>query len=679
MSFNGFKNINYVKFHKDNDSKCKTPIGGLNALYSLNEINNDYWWAIKIPGDLICIDVDDDKEAEIVKTIIEHQKLKCYIEKSTRGCHFIFKLNRSLTKMKRLIRGQCLLTLNHIDYLTPSSNSTCICYKNNGWNDWIRYPENGILSSDNIDDVPIWLLPLLGLNNKPMNVGSYTELYEGERNDTLFKHSCRLAYIGANEDQIKEVITLINQYVLPEKLTDNEINTIINSSAERRQSSLKSWKDEYGQFQHNIMGDYLIKMLQIWRDEGGGVWYYNGEYYVNNEEALESEVIKLAPYLKSNQRQEVLKYIKLVDIESTFSRNENHNYIAVRNGLLNFATKKLEPFSPMYFVKTHLDINYIPDAYDEKVDKFLNDVLVDKADPEQRLIFEEYLGYTIFARDNYMKKMMLFIGETANNGKSTTQEMVMNLLGYEKYSSLKLFQINEKNKHSLSQLENKLANFDDDANDDRVKPDNLSYLKTLISSNSVITIDKKYCQPYKSKIYAKFWIASNHVIRTEQKGNEWMTRLLILQFNNTFKEDASILSNITTVSAKEYLLKLAVDGYNRLVKNGKFTVSKTSQLARRNYRLINDNVYKWANDNKGILLAVENLNGKSLDEIYGEYCSYMQITQPKWTPTGSEKFMRTIRDWGKDNNLDIQLKDNKISAVENEDSESWFEKEISNE
>ena len=667
MSFNGFKNVNYVKFHKDTDAQCKTPIGGLNALYNLNEINNDYWWGIKIPGDIICIDADDEKEGEIIRKIIEHKEIKCYIEKSTRGYHFLFRLNKSLTRMKRLIKGQCLLTLNHIDYLTPSSNSTCICYKNNDWNDWIYYPENGILLSDDLDEVPIWLLPLLGLNNKPMNVGSYTELYEGERNDTLFKHSCRLAYIGVNEEQIKEVITLINQYVLPEKLPDNEINTIINSGAERRQSSIKSWKDDHGQFQHNIMGDYLIKMLQIWRDEGGGVWYYNGEYYVNNEEALESEIIKLAPYLKSNQRQEVLKYIKLVNIESTFSRNENHNYIAIRNGLLNFATKKLEPFSPMYFVKTRLDINYIPDAYDENVDKFLNDVLVEKGDKEQRMIFEEYLGYTVFSKNNHMKKMLLLIGEIANNGKSTALQMVMSFLGYEKYSSLKLFEISDKNKHKLAELENKLADFDDDADNERVKADNLSYLKTLISSNSIITIDKKYCQPYKSKINAKFWIASNHVIRTDQKGDEWMSRLLILQFDNHFvgdKANTFMERLVTTTSAKEYLLKLAVDGYNRVIEKGQFTVSETSNKALINYRLVNDNVYKWLEDNKGILLKPTNLNNKTVDEIYGEYTSYMDITQPNVIKTGIEKFVRRLIEWCNNNKIEIQIVENVIRCKE---------------
>lgn len=663
MSFNGFKNVNYIKFTKES----KRPVTGLDSLYTLNEINKDYWWGFKLPADIICIDVDDEKEGEIVRKIIEHEQVKCYVEKSTKGYHFLFRLNQQFSRLRKIIRGQCLLTLNHIDFLTPISNSTIICYKDNGWDSWLSYPANGELIGEDLDELPVWLWPLLGLNKKPLNVGSYTELYEGERNDTIYRYTLTLARSGLIEAQIRKVITLINNFVLPKKLPDNEIESILSSSDERKKICLQSWKDEHGKFQHNVMGDYLIKCLQIWRDEGGGVWYYNGEYYVNNEEALEAEVIKLAPYLKSNERQEVLKYIKLVNIESTFSRNENHNYIAVKNGLLNFATKKLEPFSPMYFVKTRLDIEYNPEAYDEKVDKFLNEVLVEKGDKEQRAIFEEYLGYTVFSKNNHMRKMMLFIGETAANGKSTTQQMVMSFLGYEKYSSLKLFEISDKNKHKLAELENKLANFDDDADDDRVKADNLSYLKTLISSNSIITIDKKYCQPYKSKINAKFWIASNHVIRTDQKGDEWMSRLLILQFNNRFTEgkaDGFIERDLTSSSAKEYLLRLAVDGYNRLIINKQFTVSETSNKAFINYRLVNDGVYKWLEDNKGILLKPSNLNNKTVDEIYGEYTTYMDIAQPRVIKTGLEKFIRRLIEWCNNNKIEIQIVENVIKCKE---------------
>ena len=74
-----------------------------------------------------------------------------------------------------------------------------------------------------------------------------------------------------------------------------------------------------------------------------------------------------------------------------------------------------------------------------------------------------------------------------------------------------------------------------------------------------------------------------------------MSRLLILQFDNHFvgdKANTFMERLVTTTSAKEYLLKLAVDGYNRVIEKGQFTVSETSNKAFINYRLVNDGVYK---------------------------------------------------------------------------------------
>jgi phage/plasmid-associated DNA primase len=118
------------------------------------------------------------------------------------------------------------------------------------------------------------------------------------------------------------------------------------------------------------------------------------------------------------------------------------------------------------------------------VDDFLNDVLVKYGDREQRMIFEEYLGYTIFDQNNSRRKMLFMIGESVRNGKSTLQLMVQGLLGENNFCSLHIHQISEKNTHILPELENKMACFEDDAQDGKITSDNLSYLKSLVSSNS---------------------------------------------------------------------------------------------------------------------------------------------------------------------------------------------------
>ena len=647
--FNGFNNLKYFKCEKNS----KAPIGGKKCnLYSLNEINNDFWWGFIIPGDIVVIDVDDQKEAEIIFKLVKENKVKCFIEKSTNGYHFYFKLSNKDKRLRKIVRGQCLLTLNHIDYLTPWSNATIICYKDNGWTNWINYPENGILSSDDLDEIPLFLQPLLALNKKPLNIGSYLELNEGERNQTLYDYTGRLSGLGYNHEEIYQIINLINSNLLAKPLDKNEIDTICRQTEEKDRANSSNWLDDKGRFKHDLMGNYIIKLLNCWKDEGNQLWYYNSEYYTNDTNALETEIVKLAPSLKTNQRKEVLNYLKLTPIDNTFTGNDNHNYIAIKKGYFDFINRKLIPNTPMFFVRKYIDVDWDPNAYDKAVDEFLNDVLVTYGDREQRMIFEEFLGYTIFAKTNFMRKMLLMIGEVSGNGKSTTQVLVQHLLGEANFCALHIHQISEKSIHILPELENKMACLEDDAQDGKITNDNLSYVKSLVSSNSWLVINRKFAQPYKTKINTKFWIASNHIIKTDQKGDEWMSRLLVLAFNNHFPE--SDMSKIYTKNGKNYLFRLAVEGYNRLLQQGHFTKSKTSENAFVQYRINNDILYQWLVEKD---YKIDYLKNKPISDIYGEYSFFMDDKHPKLGKTREEKFKIRFAEWCKDNDMKLKIVD----------------------
>ncbi|MCQ2736992.1 MAG: DUF5906 domain-containing protein [archaeon] len=172
------------------------------------------------------------------------------------------------------------------------------------------------------------------------------------------------------------------------------------------------------------------------------------------------------------------------------------------NVLVDGETGNILGHTPQIFCKNMLEVDYDPDAYDEHVNKFLNEVLVEKGDIGQRLRFEEFLGYTIFCKENIFKKMLLCIGTNSYNGKSTLFAMVKSLFNSNNYSSVHINEINEKNIHVIPSLVDKIANFDDEA------PTNLddsavSYLKTIISNKNEITVNPKYKNPFQTFITAK--------------------------------------------------------------------------------------------------------------------------------------------------------------------------------
>ena len=70
-----------------------------------------------------------------------------------------------------------------------------------------------------------------------------------------------------------------------------------------------------------------------------------------------------------------------------------------------------------------------------------------------------------------------------------------------------------------------------------------------------------------------------------------------------------------------YLFRLAVEGYNRLLQQGHFTKSKTSENAFVQYRINNDILYQWLVEKN---YKIDYLKNKPISDIYGEYSFFME-------------------------------------------------------
>lgn len=646
--FNGFINCRYKKSTLD-----KKIIDGKNS-YELVSI--PCWnerWGILLPEGIIVVDADNMKEAEILAEIIKDKKIKCYISKTKRGKHFYFREPKEF-KIKNWVDKSVPIGLVDIDYRNGNVMSLAFEHSEGKWNEWEIGPaydekiDGFRLDPFDLDEVPYWLFPFKspGL--------SLVGLEEGDgRNDELFRLKWRLVNLGFNKMQVEEIFKIINIYVFASALSERELITLAEFTPEMEIDQHNRWFDANHNFLHNEMAAYLSHILYVYRDSLNNIYFYNGEYYSLDPFVLESRIAEECPSLRESNRLEVVKYMRLMKLNSTIEPLEYHDYICVENGLVNVLTGKKIGFSPSYFVKNQLPITYDALAYDIHVDNFLNDVLVVKGDKEQRLIFEEYLGYTLLCNDNKMKKMLFMIGPSANNGKSTTISMVQSLITSDNYSALKLFEISNKNDKLLVELVNKLANFDDDADSSMIKADNMSYLKTLISDENKITINPKFQKPYKDFVRAKFWVASNHILKTEQRGNEWMTRLVILAFSNIFegdKADRGIKNKLKTPEAKSYLLNLALAGYQRLLKNNRFTESATSNKWTEIYRLENNSVLRFLQQSD---YKKEELEGLTVKSLYVKYINYME-NDDNHSPQNINKFEKGVLEWYK-NQLEVVI------------------------
>ena len=74
-----------------------------------------------LANNVICIDCDDDTNANILLNIVKDLKLKTTVIKTTRGLHFYF-----LSKYKKNRVGTCLACGVKCDIRSGNSNSYCI-------------------------------------------------------------------------------------------------------------------------------------------------------------------------------------------------------------------------------------------------------------------------------------------------------------------------------------------------------------------------------------------------------------------------------------------------------------------------------------------------------------------------------------------------------------------------
>ena len=170
--------------------------------------------------DIIQIDIDEQKNADLVLTIVRDMKLRCDVLRTTRGYHFYFKddgycrtqqvgiynaigipediglgsKNRvvPLRITKEIERVQ-IVNGEEISYSTKSTIER----------DWLQTYEE-------LDELPAFLRPI-GKNNPNFQT---TET----RNQTLFAYILTLQSNSFTKDEARKVIKTINKYVLLEPL-----------------------------------------------------------------------------------------------------------------------------------------------------------------------------------------------------------------------------------------------------------------------------------------------------------------------------------------------------------------------------------------------------------------------------------------------------------------------------
>lgn len=556
--------------------------------------------------------VDFDDYVDIGERIYnEHPTLRV---NTSRGFHLYYKKPKT-ENMKTPIRnytGKLTISGAKVDYKTSARAFAVI--KQNGR---LRDMENGHLLN-NLDDLPE--LPLLLYPSKLKH--DIYGLKEGEgRNSAIYSHLLStLEQYNLDDATLNNAANFINQYVFKKPLEERELTNTIESVKNKKPNPNKQ---KYLDPKDIIMtSEVLSEKLDI-HYYRGKLYFKRDNHYTADDNLLLREIDKLIQ-LKPSQHDQLMKLFK---IKSTLQEDDDMP-VQFRNGYCLYDNEliEVEPgFTPYY-----LDIAYKEDAYDEHVDHFLDWFTCDRKD--LRLVIEEMFGHVLMTR-SFPHKSFFFWGESGGNGKSTLIKMLQSFAsGLHTNVPLDKFEDDT----SVYSLVGTLLNVADDI--DASYLEKSSNFKTIASGDPVM-IRPIYSTAIAFNNKATLVFTCNELPVFKDKSGGIKRRMQIIPCDaRVTKRDNEIDDKLSSDNAKSYLLKVALEGVERIVKNGGLSESETINDVIKQYFIQSDSVVAF--------LEEYDVNDKVTKDAYRMYAAYCE--EHGLNAVGNTEFGRRLKNSGYD-------------------------------
>ena len=596
-----------------NGKRSLMPFKGKDAseLLTLEAVEKVPSYGGVLDDNAVMVDIDDMEQSETLLRIIKDLDVKCKVIATSRGKHFLFWNNGQVSRNgnhKKLAIG-----------LTADIKAGCNCsyevLKRDG------HLREVIYDTESYETIPCFLKPV---NTKIDLLG----LGDGDgRNQTLFSYILPLQKAGLNVSEVKSTLNLVNNYILKDPLSDNELSTITREEAFSKQQFFT----EKGGFLFDVFARYMVADKHIVRIDGDMHVYRNG-IYVSGEEALESAMVEEIPNLKKTQRAEVLAYFPLIGLDTY--KESDVQYVAFNNGVLNIITNEFSDFTPDKVITNKIPHNYRPDAKSDLLEKTMRKLACND-DSVEALLYEA-LSYSLLRR-NELRKSFFLLGDK-HNGKSTFLDLLSTMLGEENVSNLDLADVGSEFK--TAEIAGKLANIGDDISDEFMS--NTSIFKKVVSGEAM-TVNRKYQKPITMTSRAKFYFSANSLPRLGRGKDTGalVDRMIVIPFNASFSKkdpdfDPFIKYKLREEAVIEALIVKCISHLRDVMANEAFTRCELVESEIKEFEVSNNPIILFFDD-----LEEEDYLYDPTDIVYKKYTGFCYSNNVQ--PVSNIEFSKRIR------------------------------------
>lgn len=574
-------------------------------IFSTDHINYDDAGII-LNKDIVVVDFDErsqaaDKIYEIYPTLKVH---------TSRGFHLWYK-RPTTEQIKTPIRNYTDKTTVaglKVDYKTGNKAQAVV--KQNG--EFRKMDNKHHL--DNLNELPE--LPMLLYPSRLRH--DLLGMKDGQgRNSAMYSHLLTsLEQYNLDSETLGTLSNYINHFVYAQAMPKEEVESLLTSVLEKKPAPQKARIDPTDMISTS---EALVEKLDI--------HYYNNKLffresenrYITDNNKLLREIDKVIR-LRPNQHKQLMQ---LFEIKSTLAEEDNYP-ISLNGGYIIDDGEIIE--IDYGFTPFHLNVSYQDDAYDEHVDAFLDFLTVGRKD--LRDVVEEVIGHILMTK-SFPHKVFFFQGASGENGKSTFLDMIKNFTEG-MYAGVALDKFDDDT--SVHTLVGKLVNIGDDINASYM--DKSANFKTL-ASGDFITVRPIYSAPMTLENKATLIFTCNEMPTFKDKSGGISRRVTVIPCDGKVTViDHEIRDKLSSDNAKSYLLKLALNGIERIRNNGgKISTSETIEGKTKEYFIESDSVLQFLDEHSVI--------DKQTRNVYIQYSAFCEMNG--LNPVGSTEFGRRLK------------------------------------
>lgn len=418
----------------------------------------------------------------------------------------------------------------------------------------------------------------------------------------------------------------------------------VNQSKKGQLSPLKT-------LTHSQIADILVHLhnIALIMPTGGGSADYDllamyssdgpGEgTYVTSVADFRSLVQRYHYGLSTHELHEVLEALR--GNASRRTRCVDPDLIAVNNGIFNYRTKQLQPFTPELIFLSKSRVDYVPGAVNPTITMpdgapwdVENWVQTLSDDPEIIQVIWEILGAIIRPNVRW-NKAAFFYSEKGNNGKGTLCELMRELCGPGTATSVALAEMGKDFK--LEPLVHASAIIVDE-NDVGTLVDKAANLKAIITGD-VIQVNRKHRAVISLQFQGFMVQCLNEFPRVKDKSESFYRRQLFVPFEKNFagverkyiKDDYLHRSEVL-----EYVLHrvLHMDYYE-------LSTPEASRAVLSQYKEYNDPVRAFWSETRGMWDGWDLIPN---DAIYEAFKAWFEESIPSGKVTGKNLFLKDMR------------------------------------